>query len=536
MSILTLVLTSIHLPTLVTILTITYVFRYYFKYFTRPNPLPGPFPIPLFGNVHQMGLDPQFFANKLREKYGDVCETFVGSTRLIWLSRADLAEKIFSPSKKSNYFLRGNKKNNFDDLGVNDHGIVFNRDYASWRFNRKFLSQFTMSTNFLKSFVTEIQIIFKELQSYWSEMSMNENEPVEIDFSDWALRISTDIVIKTTSTQRAYSMAIYFNKISPHKKANVPDSALTESENFIHSITNYIWLIQMCFILPPLVRHYVPGIRQYMNNLFKTQRWFHDRIDDFIRKRRDEIVETPMDQPLKTDILTLLLTYGTTRDITSKNDESSRPLTEEEIRYTMMEVFTGAIDTTANSLSFIIYYLCKYPKVRQKMIEEIEGYTGKDQNAQINFNSLEKLHYCEAVFKEVARINPVVGIMSKVASEEDEIAGYRWPAGQEFFLNLEGMHKNKVHWDIPEEFNPNRFLNERNEIIQRLPIYQFGGGPRACPGRHMALAGLKTLVILLLKRYDFELVDKDAPLKIVASVSNECKDLKIKISPRTVAL
>jgi len=180
MSILTYILTTTNVSTLAILLSITYVLQYYFKYFTRPNPLPGPFPIPIFGNTHQMGLDPQSFANKLQKEYGDISESFVGSERFIWISRADLAEKIFSPSKKSNYFLRGNKGDNFDDLGVNDHGIVFNRDFEAWRFNRKFLTQFTTSPIFLKTLVSEIQPLFNELEGYWNEMKTNENDSVGI--------------------------------------------------------------------------------------------------------------------------------------------------------------------------------------------------------------------------------------------------------------------------------------------------------------------------------------------------------------------
>jgi len=50
------------------------------------------------------------------------------------------------------------------------------------------------------------------------------------------------------------------------------------------------------------------------------------------------------------------------------------------------------------------------------------------------------------------------------------------------------------------------------------------------------MTALKMLLILFSKRYEFELVGKEASLKIVVSHIRTYEDLKIKISPRKVIL
>ncbi|RIA89376.1 hypothetical protein C1645_824953, partial [Glomus cerebriforme] len=69
---------------------IIYIIKYYLTWYTRENPIPGPIPLPLIGNLHQIGKDMGKGALKLQQKYGDIFEVSLGSTRAIFISRADL--------------------------------------------------------------------------------------------------------------------------------------------------------------------------------------------------------------------------------------------------------------------------------------------------------------------------------------------------------------------------------------------------------------------------------------------------------------
>lgn len=61
----------------------------------------------------------------------------------------------------------------------------------------------------------------------------------------------------------------------------------------------------------------------------------------------------------------------------------------------------------------------------------------------------------------------------------------------------------------------------------------FGGGLRICPGRKLAMAELLVLMALVYKNYNVELVNPHESLKILSLITTNCKELKIRISPRT---
>ena len=82
------------------------ILRFYYKYFTRPNPLPGPIPLPYVGNAFQIlytlfkegiyQFDLGEYARLQVAKYGEISEVYQGNTRLIYLSRVEYLEKIYS--------------------------------------------------------------------------------------------------------------------------------------------------------------------------------------------------------------------------------------------------------------------------------------------------------------------------------------------------------------------------------------------------------------------------------------------------------
>jgi len=119
-----------------------------------------------------------------------------------------------------------------------------------------------------------------------------------------------------------------------------------------------------------------------------------------------------------------------------------------------------------------------------------------------------------------------------MAENADEINGHKIRGSTQIFINIQETHMNKSHWEEPENFKPERFLSSNDSKIQKNSFLMFGGGTRICPGRNLAMAGLKTFLVLLFGKYDVELVDPSAPLKTHCTLANHCEELKIKLVPR----
>ncbi|PKY16103.1 cytochrome P450 [Rhizophagus irregularis] len=226
---------------------------------------------------------------------------------------------------------------------------------------------------------------------------------------------------------------------------------------------------------------------------------------NFISKRKNEINNMQSDEKVGSNLFDILLTLNTPLD-PNNYDGSEAPLTDQEICSTITEVSVGGTDTTGNIFCYTIWLLAKHPKVLthfQKEISEI---------------------------LESARIFTFVPLTPHVSTQESIIRGNHLEANTNFFVGHEIIHKLPEFWENPDEFIPERFLD--NEIAKHSFI-PFGGGTRICPGKNMSNVELKALLILLFRIYDVELVDKvsEKP-NIKYSFFYQCLDMKVVVRPR----
>ena len=87
-------------------------------------------------------------------------------------------------------------------------------------------------------------------------------------------------------------------------------------------------------------------------------------------------------------------------------------------------------DTTATTLSWFIYVLCKYPHVQEKVAQEIKESTTEKENAtditdfaaNVSEDALEKMHYLHAALTETLRLYPAVPVVKKNLSYHIDVA------------------------------------------------------------------------------------------------------------------
>ena len=72
------------------------------------------------------------------------------------------------------------------------------------------------------------------------------------------------------------------------------------------------------------------------------------------------------------------------------------------------------------------------------------------------------------------------------------------------------IHRDPANWDEPDAFLPSRFpLDEPlpNEVTTDFRYIPFSAGPRKCVGDAFALLEATVALAVLLKRFDFEVVE-----------------------------
>ncbi|CAG8555602.1 467_t:CDS:2 [Acaulospora colombiana] len=505
---------------------IIYVSHYYYKYFTRENPLPGPIPLPLIGNLFQICSDTAVWPSKLQEKYGDFYEVYVGSRRLIWLCSEDLIQKIMKPTINGNFHnLVSADNDGLEEIGLLDSGVVYNLNYKNWEYHRRFYARTIAKPLFLIQTLSIIQEEFKEMENYWE----NLGEDTVLDLSHWMKRYFTDTLFLIAANKQARSLASYYGSLSGKRNECTSESILKESDTFLEAVDGFAMCLIYFLLFPKIVRNF-PGIKSYTQRLKNQLNWFRNSTLNIIKERREEIERTPEDQQLTYDILTMFITINTPRDITEKIADNlhDKPMSDEEICGNFIETITGGIDTSSNSICFIIHYLSHYPNVKGRLMEEFDRVLGKDPNYKITYDDIGKLEYCEAVISECSRIFSVLPILFKNNANPDEIGGLTFPANTQFYINFQGIHKHKSLWENPEEFNPERFMDKTNPESKN-PLYTFGG-----PGRNLGMMELKVTLALLYRKYDVELADMKAPIKFHTTVVRTCDELKVRIKKRKI--
>jgi len=169
-------------------------------------------------------------------------------------------------------------------------------------------------------------------------------------------------------------------------------------------------------------------------------------------------------------------------------------------------------DTTAISLSAILYYLLKYPQAMQKLKAEIKDAETKGacSNPVITFKESLAMPYLQAVMKEALRMHPATGLpLWRVVPEGGaQISGYSFPAGTTIGINTWIAHRNEdVFGPDANSFRPERWLEASPDQLRRMDAYYmpFGLGSRTCIGRHISELEMSKLIPRLVRDFEFEL-------------------------------
>ncbi|CAG8699324.1 9901_t:CDS:2, partial [Cetraspora pellucida] len=484
----------------------------------------------------------------LNQKYGDICEFRLGGYRRIFLTKTDHFDDLLSPSKNLALFTKVEYISTADKFGNFGRGMFLNNNYDSWKINKSFLLQSISTPGFNKEAIKNTNELFKELDGYWNLLrkSQSSNDDwLEIDFSPWINRFMTDNISIIATGEHGCSMESYYSTFnsdkSKHKSFFIDNPELYNSDRFAKAIATYKeGLTFFYFIHPFLIRH-VPFFKNKANAFLESNNYMTKTLNKMIEGRKFDFANTPQKLNSKNDLLTL---------ITSNHDAKSKvieSLADEDIRALLLDVFLAGSDTvclmSSYTLCSVIYYICRNPRVKQKLFDEIDSVFPNDSSGTlcITAENLTKLKYCEAIIKEACRIAPIAPVIRRVASAECEVAGYTWPAKTIFYINLASLHMDEKYWPNPTVFDPDRFYlqnnlgefngdlgnfeNENKKSIHnknKYSLIMFGGGIRICPGRKLAMLNMLTFMALMFKKYDVELTDMEAPLKTHTGFITNC--------------
>ncbi|XP_024893814.1 methyl farnesoate epoxidase-like [Temnothorax curvispinosus] len=189
---------------------------------------------------------------------------------------------------------------------------------------------------------------------------------------------------------------------------------------------------------------------------------------------------------------------------TKQSSSTISSFDEEQLISVVKDLFSAGVETTNNTIGFIITYLIVKQDVQRKVHEEIDRVLGKDLLPRIVYKN--RLPYLNATIAEVTRLANVGPTSIPHRAMTDSILlGYEIKKNYSLLANLRSVHMDEQHWGDPKVFRPERFINDEGEFVEDPWLIPFGLGHRKCLGETLARNSVFLFVACLLQKFQFVL-------------------------------
>ncbi|MED6249317.1 Cytochrome P450 2K1 [Ataeniobius toweri] len=428
---------------------------------------PGPRPLPLFGNLFQVDLkklDQSLF--NLSKKYGPVFQVFFGPKKVVVLAGYRTVKQALV--NHADEF--GNREISpvFYDF-TKGHGILFSNG-EPWKEMRRFalttLRDFGMGRKISEEIIIEECHYLTEEFEQFEEKAFNNTK---------AIHYAASNVIS----------ALMFGKRFEYK--DLVFQAMVERDNETIHLTGSASLL-------------IYNIYPWLGPLLKNWRDMIKNVEDG-KADATKIIKN-LKETLDPEICRCFVDAFLIR---KKHLEDSKVLNlhyhDENLLYTVVNLFAAGTDTTATTLKWCLLYMAKFPHVQERVQEELSRVVG---SRQIRTEDRKNLPYTDAVIHESQRLANIVPMaLPHAISKDVTFQGYFIKEGTTVFPLLTSVLYDETEWENPYSFSPSHFLDSEGKFIRRDAFMPFSAGRRACLGESLARTELFLFFTSLLQHFRF---------------------------------
>ncbi|WP_437592016.1 cytochrome P450 [Sorangium sp. So ce1000] len=209
--------------------------------------------------------------------------------------------------------------------------------------------------------------------------------------------------------------------------------------------------------------------------------------------------------------------------------ETGEQMTNQQLRDEAVSMFLAGYETTSVSLAWALHFLVANPEILRALVAEVDAALG---DRRPGFADVPKLPLALAVFQEALRLYPPAYWIPRTAIEDDEIDGFRIPAGAMVGVMSYVLHRHPDQWETPARFDPGRFTPERARERHPLSFIPFGIGQRQCVGKEFALMEGQLILARLFQRFGVSAVPGRTPRLHVATTLRTSGGVWLRLEPR----
>jgi enediyne biosynthesis protein E7 len=188
------------------------------------------------------------------------------------------------------------------------------------------------------------------------------------------------------------------------------------------------------------------------------------------------------------------------RLIVSAGAETDPRVGRQRLRDELVTLLLAGHETTASTLGWSLHLIDRHPEVGRRVRAEAREVLG---DRIPGYDDLAALRYTAMVIQEAIRLYPPVWLLSRIARADDEVGGYRLPAGADVLISPYTLHRNPGFWPEPERFDPERFSAEQTAERPRYAYIPFGAGPRFCVGSNLGMMEATMVLAVLMRDLEF---------------------------------
>ena len=444
--------------------------------------LPGPRCLPLIGNLHQFRLDRLHLAlEDWAGQFGPLYQIRFGPYRVAVLSDRAEIQRILA-DRPDGFRRPSNLEAAASEMRLKG---VFAAEGEDWRRQRRIVVD-ALNRARIEDFFPRLATTVGRLQRRW-ERAADAGDPV--DLSRDLMRFTVDV-----TTQLAFGIDINTLETSGPTIQRHLDKVFPVLHRRLNSPFPYWRFIRL------------PADRKLDRALDALELEFAAMV----KSVRERLEREPERRQSPRDFLEAI--------VIEMEAEGSR-VTNEEIFANVGNLLLAGEDTTANTIAWTVHLLTGNPDWLDRCRREIEALTASDSTGLEDFEQTKRMPVIDAVSSESMRLKPVAPLHTLEALHDTWILGYRIPKGTMIIMLLRHLATRDEHFANGDRFDPERWLlkqEARQGPHDHRAFVPFGGGPRFCPGRNLAMLEIRTVLAMLCSNFDVLRVDRDGVSEQVA--------------------
>ncbi|KAI7726156.1 hypothetical protein M8C21_008640 [Ambrosia artemisiifolia] len=440
--------------------------------------------LPFIGHFHLLQGETPLARKlgKIADDYGPIYSLRLGRRQALVVSNSQMVKECFGTNDKS-FATRPN-------MAVSRYMVYDNASFGLapygpyWREIRKLVtSELFMSQRLAKFENIRSSEVNSSINDLYSLFVKNGDKKSAIDMNKWFEHIMFNISMIMFVGKRFSNECVFGgnNKDEEVKEAIRKGLYLTGVFVVSDVIPNMEWMD---------IGGHIKDMKKVAKELdIVIGEW----LDEHVEKRKLE-----QDNDKEGDLMDVMLSS------LSKDAEMFGHGRETIIKATTMILMLTGYESTGETLTWALSLLLNHPNILKAAQEELDIHVGREK--WVEESDTKKLKYLQAIVKETLRMYPPGPLGApREAIEDCNIGGYRISKGTRLIVNIWKLHRDPQVWSDPNEFRPERFLEEHANISyqgQNFEYIPFSSGRRMCPASSFALQVVHLTLARLLQGFD----------------------------------